>query len=93
MPYSRAKELVGAWGKGTHDTVADSIRYHFGKHGDGRSLPKYLNDALNFRKKRGVKGKWREDGKKKWGNGDEFLIDDGKDILTFGPSGRPDSFM
>ena len=35
-----------AWDKGTFPTKLDSILYHFGKHGNGRTLAQYTADAL-----------------------------------------------
>lgn len=35
--FSEAKKLVSFWGKGTFPTAAESIKYHFARHG-GRSF-------------------------------------------------------
>lgn len=37
-----------AWDKGTFPTKTDSILYHFGKHGGGRTLAQYTADAQAF---------------------------------------------
>ena len=37
-----------AWDKGTFPTKLDSITYHWGKHGKGRTLVQYTADARAF---------------------------------------------
>jgi len=43
--------LVGSWGKGSFDSVDDSIAYHFLKHGkavDAADVAQYLRKAQHF---------------------------------------------
>ena len=40
--------ILGAWHKGTFADEAASAAYHLNKHGDGRSLGEYTQDATSF---------------------------------------------
>lgn len=38
--------------------VADSIRYHLSKHGNGRTLQKYTEDAIEFFERNKARAEW-----------------------------------
>lgn len=40
--------IADQWHRGTFDNVVDSMEYHLGKHGKGRTLQQYTIDAMNF---------------------------------------------
>ena len=83
MPFSEAKHLMSKWGKGSFDTVADSIRHHAGKHG-GDDITKYLRKAASFNK-RGAKKKVLDNGVTRWNRkSGEFLIERKGKIVTYG---------
>lgn len=42
------KTVVDSWAKGTFKSPVDSLEYHFGKHGRGRTRQQYTYDALRF---------------------------------------------
>ena len=40
------------WYKGTFDSAINSMKYHLTKHGKGRTIEQYTNDAMNFYNKK-----------------------------------------
>jgi hypothetical protein len=50
-------KYVDYWHKGTFDSVEDSMEYHLMKHGKGRTIEEYTNDAMNFYNKNKNLGK------------------------------------
>jgi hypothetical protein len=51
ITFPEAKKLVRLWSNGTFPTVAESIRYHFARHGESllaKSVWQYLRKAGNF---------------------------------------------
>lgn len=52
------KAVIDRWAKGTFESVADSIEYHFTKHGSGRTLQKYTEDAVQFFQKNKGQAQW-----------------------------------
>ena len=57
LNLSEAKNLVGGWSKGTLNTMADSLRYHFAEHGTevgAKNVWQYMRKAAGF--KQNLKG-------------------------------------
>jgi hypothetical protein len=89
ITFTEAKKLIRLWSRGTFPTVAESIRYHFARHGESlsakdvwqylRKSAKFVNNLRNARKKN------LNDGKNRYmKNGFFVIIDlDGK-IVSFG---------
>jgi hypothetical protein len=51
LTFTEAKTLVSLWSTGTFPTIAESIRYHFARHGESLSAKnvwQYLRKAGNF---------------------------------------------
>jgi hypothetical protein len=48
LTRSELREVLSSWDKGTFESRAASIRYHFGEHGGGRSLLEYTRQAREF---------------------------------------------
>src|SRR5258708_2450205 len=84
-----AKELVAQWSKGTFPTVAESIKYHFMRHGkevSANSVWQYLRKANAFtRNPRGAKVYILENDASRYVKKGYYVIKDraGK-ILSFG---------
>jgi RHS repeat-associated protein len=81
--------IVGRWAQGTFRNSADSLEYHFAKHGAGRSLQQYTDDAAGFfETNRGQAewGKWNQNWQEsfrlKVGDRGGYYTADGK-ILTY----------
>ncbi len=87
--FSEAKTLVGAWAKGTFDSVFDSIRYHFATHGSevgAKDFLQFLRKATEFsRSLRGATRTYLSDGKIRYEKNGRFVIKDAEGfILSFG---------
>jgi RHS repeat-associated protein len=87
--FTEAKTLVGAWAKGSWETVAASIRYHFATHGSevgAKDVLQYLRKASEFsRNLRGATRNYLSDGKIRYEKNGRFLIKDQEgNILSFG---------
>jgi hypothetical protein len=52
------KAVADRWAKGTFNSVADSIEYHFSKHGNGRTLQQYTQDAVRFFQENKAQAQW-----------------------------------
>lgn len=52
------KAVADRWAKGTFNSVADSIEYHFSKHGNGRTLQQYTEDAVRFFQENKGQAQW-----------------------------------
>lgn len=52
------KTITQHWAKGTFESVADSVEYHFSKHGSGRPLWQYTEDAVQFFQKNKGQAQW-----------------------------------
>jgi hypothetical protein len=52
------KAVADCWAKGTFDTPADSLAYHFVRHGAGRTLRQYTYDAARFFEKYKHEARW-----------------------------------
>jgi RHS repeat-associated protein len=52
------KAIVDKWARGTFENVVDSMEYHFGKHGSGRTLEQYTDDALGFFEQNRGEAQW-----------------------------------
>jgi hypothetical protein len=84
-----AKELVALWSKGTFPSRAESIRYHFARHGrevSSTDVWQYLRKAEAFgRKLRGAKVNVLGDNATRYTKNRYYVIKDqaGK-ILSFG---------
>lgn len=52
------RAIVDRWAKGTFGNVVDSIEYHFSKHGGGRSLQEYTDDAVRFFEQNKGQAQW-----------------------------------
>ncbi len=83
------RSVADRWAKGTFDNIVDSLEYHFAKHGGGRSLRQYTDDASRFFEQyRGQAqwGKWNLNWEPayrlKVGNHGGYFTADGK-ILTY----------
>jgi len=83
------KAIADRWAKGTFGNVVDSLEYHFGKHGAGRTLQQYTDDAAKFfqqNKGQAQWGKWNPNWEPayrlKVGGQGGYFTGDGK-ILTF----------
>lgn len=50
-------EYSDIWHKGTFNSAIDSMEYHLAKHGNGRTIEQYTNDAMNFYNKNKHLGK------------------------------------
>jgi hypothetical protein len=81
--------VAGRWAQGTFGNVLRSIEYHFGKHGAGRTLQQYTDDAARFfeqNRSQAQWGKWNpnwpESYRLKVGNQGGYFTADGK-ILTY----------
>ncbi len=89
MGFSEAKGLVGSWEKGTFDKLADTISYHFGKHGEevgAKNVWDYMKKAESFSKNlKGATTKDLGDGVTRYyKNGKYIDMDKAKKILSFG---------
>ena len=84
MTLSEAKSLIRRWGKGRFDNIAESLRYHANKHGNG-DIAKYLRKAANFNFKRARSTGVRGDGSIKYvrPNGEFIIMRDGS-IVSYG---------
>ena len=81
--------IAAKWGKGTFENVVDSLEYHFTKHGAGRSLQQYTDDALQFFEKNKGQAewgqwnpKWKPSFKLKIGDKGGYFTADGR-VLTY----------
>jgi hypothetical protein len=81
--------IAGRWAQGTFGDAVSSIEYHYAKHGGGRTLAQYTDDAASFfEKNRGQAqwGKWNpnweESFRLKIGGKGGYYTKDGK-ILTY----------
>jgi hypothetical protein len=77
------------WARGTFSNTADSMAYHFGKHGDGRTIEQYTKDAMQFWEKNKAQAewgnwnpKWETSYRLKVGDQGGYFTKDGK-ILTY----------
>ncbi len=57
VPKSAGKYLNNSWYKGTFPNKTQSLKYHLGKHGRGRTATEYTRDAMNFFEKNSHLGK------------------------------------
>ncbi len=82
--FSEARKLYSQWGKGSFDTVKDSIMHHANKHGGG-DVVTYMRRASNFNKRGAHSSGPRDDGSTLWERRTgEFIEErDGK-IITYG---------
>ena len=51
VTFKEAKKLVSFWGKGTFPSAAESIKYHFARHGrevSAQNVWQYLRKAFAF---------------------------------------------
>jgi hypothetical protein len=46
------------WAQGTFGNVTSSIEYHYAKHGAGRTVAKYTDDAVEFFQKHKGQAQW-----------------------------------
>ena len=46
------------WGEGTMGSEVDSMEYHLGKHGNGRTIEQYTDDAQDFFQNNQMQAKW-----------------------------------
>ena len=90
VTLNEAKQLLRGWSNASQETVADSIRYHFGKHGAkvaAANVWQYLRKAVGMRRNlRGARRSVLDRGKVRYTKHKLFLILDiqGK-IISFGP--------
>jgi hypothetical protein len=89
LGVGRVAELEGQWARGTFPSEAESMEAHFAKHGAGRSLTQYTDDAARFwETNRGQAqwGKWKphwdESYRLKVGTQSGYYTRDGR-ILTY----------
>jgi RHS repeat-associated protein len=88
LTYGEAKSLVGKWGTGTFDTIAEMVQHSFEGHAGqvgAKDVWQFLRKSANFNKS-GASSKVLEDGRKRWiRKSGEFLIEDenGK-IVSYG---------
>jgi hypothetical protein len=52
------KALADRWAKGTFKSVPDSVEYHLAKHGSGRTLSQYTEDATRFFQENKGQAQW-----------------------------------
>lgn len=89
ITLGEAKGLLSLWSKGTFSTVAESIKYHFSRHGkevSAEDVWQYLRKAEAFmRKLRGSRTSILADGISRYAKNGYYVIKDnaGK-ILSFG---------
>ena len=83
------RAIAARWAKGTFGNVVDSIEYHFAKHGGGRTLQQYTDDAVRFfeqNKGQAEWGKWNPNWEPayrlKIGNQGGYFTADGR-VLTY----------
>lgn len=84
-----AKSLVGAFGKGTFETVSKSIKYHFAEHGaevGAKNVVQYMRQAIAFaRNLRGVQRTALEGGATRYvKNGYYVIKNKAGEILSYG---------
>lgn len=96
VTLSEAKMLMRGWSRATQETVADSIRYHFRKHGDdvaAANVWQYLRKAYGMRRSlRGARRIALDEGKVRYTKNERFLILDGQGkIISFGPEKNNDN--
>ena len=89
MSLSEAKGLVGAWSKGTFANRAESIAYHFDKHGaevGAKGAFQYMRKATSFSKHlKGAKSKDLGDGVTRFTKNGKYIdMNKEKKILSFG---------
>jgi hypothetical protein len=86
---SQAKELLGQWNKSSFRTRADSLRYHFNRHGaevGAKDVWQYMRKAEGFKQNlRGAGKAFLDDGKIRYMKDRRYIIlDSNKDIISFG---------
>jgi hypothetical protein len=81
--------IADRWAKGTFGNVVDSMEYHFAKHGGGRTLQQYTDDAVRFfqqNKGQAQWGKWNPNWEPayrlKVGNQGGYFTSEGR-VLTY----------
>lgn len=78
VTLSEAKMLMRGWSRATRGTMADSIRYHFDKHGAkvaAVNVWQYLRKAYERRRNlRGARRAALEEGKVRYTKNARFLI-------------------
>jgi len=85
---AEAKNLVGAWGRGSFKTVSASLRYHNEVHGaevGAKNVWQYMRKAEAF--KQNLKGATKhavENGTRYEKNGKYIILDKDKKILSYG---------
>ena len=84
-----AKQLVSQWSKGTFPTVAESIKYHFLRHGkevSAENVWQYLRKAVVFsRNVRGARiSNLQNNARRSMKNGYYVIKDSADKILSFG---------
>ena len=90
--YQESKEDTGNWGRGTFDSVEESLQYHFEKHGEevgAKDIEQYIRKAENFQKSlKGAKKTPSENGTpgsvRYTKNGKYIIIGPNKEILSYG---------
>jgi hypothetical protein len=96
VTLSEAKRLMRGWARATQETVADSIRYHFRKHGGdvaAASVWQYLRKAYGRRRSlRGARRITLDEGKVRYTKNERFLILDAQGkIISFGSEKNNDN--
>jgi RHS repeat-associated protein len=83
------RSIAGRWARGTFATAADSIAYHFAKHGGARTLGQYTDDGARFfAENRGLaqwgkwNPRWEESFRLKLGEQGGYFTADGR-ILSY----------
>jgi hypothetical protein len=52
-----SKAVLSSWKNVNFKSVSSTIKYHVGKHGNGKTIEQFTDDALNFYKKFSSQGK------------------------------------
>ena len=90
--YQESKENTGNWGRGTFDSVEESLQYHFDKHGEevgAKDIEQYIRKANGFRENlKGAKKTPLENGTpgsvRYTKNGKYIIIGPDEEILSYG---------
>jgi hypothetical protein len=48
LTRAELRDVISSWDRGTFDSQAKTIRYHWEQHGMGRSIAEYTDDAREF---------------------------------------------
>ena len=86
---AEAKSLLGSWSKGTLNTVADSLRYHFAEHGaevGAKNIWQYMRKAAGFKQNlKGATTAALDNGATRYmKKGQYIILDKSRKILSYG---------